>query len=60
MRSNMAKELITEEEPRSQLRRQGVKDFAAVEAAYVEPDGRISVVQNDGDHNGGAPEHRGS
>lgn len=45
LRKNMHQELITEDELRSQLRLQGVDDLASVEAAYVEHDGRISVIQ---------------
>ncbi len=58
LRRNLAKELVTEEELLSQLRLQGANDLAAVEAAYMEPDGRISVVCRDGSHGGGAPEGR--
>ncbi|HZC07396.1 MAG TPA: YetF domain-containing protein [Ktedonobacterales bacterium] len=41
---HMAHELITEQELMSQLRLQGVDDLAHVRAAYVEGDGRISVL----------------
>jgi uncharacterized membrane protein YcaP (DUF421 family) len=51
----MAKELITEEELKSQLRLQGVEDPAEVKVAYIEGDGRVSVIARDGRSNG-APE----
>lgn len=44
LRHNMRRELITEGELLSQLRQQGVDDPARVKAAYIEGDGRISVV----------------
>lgn len=42
---NLRKELISVEELRSHLREEGVDDFAEVQAAHVEGDGRISVVK---------------
>jgi len=45
LRQNMRRELITDEELMSQLREQGLDDFAKVKEAYIESDGRISVVQ---------------
>ncbi len=56
LRHNLRRELITEEELMGQLRLQGCDDVAAVRAAYLEGDGRISVVQRDGAGGGGAPE----
>ena len=44
---NMRRELVTREELRSQLRLQGVEDFSDVRAAYIEPNGRISVLPFD-------------
>jgi len=46
-RRNMRKELITEEELRSQMRQQGVADFADVKKACLEANGEISVVKNE-------------
>lgn len=46
LRRNMRRELITEEELMSQLREQGLDDFAKVKEAFIESDGHISVVQN--------------
>lgn len=41
---NLRRELITEDEFMSQLRQQGVESLAAVKAAYIEPDGSISII----------------
>ncbi len=48
VRRNLQKELITIEELQSQLREQGVEEIADVWRAYMEGDGRISVVTRDG------------
>ncbi|MDP9380675.1 MAG: DUF421 domain-containing protein [Chloroflexota bacterium] len=48
---NMRRELITEGELLSQLRLQGVDDVADVKEAYMEGDGRISVVARERDTN---------
>ncbi len=48
----MREELVTEEELKSQLRLQGVEDPAEVKAAYMEGDGRISVIERTGKSNG--------
>jgi uncharacterized membrane protein YcaP (DUF421 family) len=50
LRRNMRRELITEEELLSQLREQGLDDFAKVKEAYIESNGQISVVQYDQKH----------
>lgn len=47
LRKNMAKELITQDELWSQLRLQGIEELSEVEAAYLEPDGHVSVVRGD-------------
>lgn len=47
LRRNMRKELITEPELMGQLREQGVDDLSKVKAAYIESDGRISVIEYD-------------
>jgi uncharacterized membrane protein YcaP (DUF421 family) len=52
LRQNMAKELITEEELDTQLRLQGIEDVARVKVAYMESDGRISVITTDGNAEG--------
>ena len=46
---NMKKELITEGELLAQLRHQGMKEIAEVKAAYLEGDGRVSVVEYESD-----------
>jgi len=51
-RRNMRKELITEEELRSQLRQQGVAGLEEVERVCLEANGEISVVKKDGDGGG--------
>ncbi len=43
-RRSMRKELITEDELMSQLRLHGIEDTGEVKEAYVEADGRISVI----------------
>lgn len=47
LRRNMAREKITEDELLSQLRHHGVDDEADVKEAYLEADGRMSVVKRD-------------
>lgn len=44
LRRNMRRELITMDELMSQLRQQGIGDLSEVKEAFVEGDGRISVV----------------
>jgi len=48
LRRNMRLELITEAELLSQLREQGIEDLARVKAAYIEGNGRISVIAKEG------------
>ncbi len=52
LHDRMREELVTEEELKSQLRLQGVADPAEVEAAYMEGDGRVSVIEREGQSNG--------
>jgi uncharacterized membrane protein YcaP (DUF421 family) len=52
LRRNLEKELITEGELMSQLRLQGVENLGEVSAAYMEGDGRISVIQQNGANRG--------
>lgn len=47
IRRNMRSELITEVELMTQLREQGIERLADVRAAYIEGDGRISVIGKD-------------
>ncbi len=44
-RKNMRSEFITEDELMMQLREQGLDDPSKVKEAYIESDGRISVIQ---------------
>lgn len=44
IRRNMKKELLTEDELMSEIRLSGVKDLKHVAEAYMESDGRISIV----------------
>jgi len=41
---HMRRELITQDELMSQLRQQGVEFIADVKKAYIEPDGRVSII----------------
>ena len=45
VRRNLRREMITEEELKSQLRQSGVVDIAQVKRAMLEPDGHISVIR---------------
>jgi uncharacterized membrane protein YcaP (DUF421 family) len=58
---NLRKELLTHDELLSQLRLQGVENLEDVEKAYMEPDGRISVIKrNGGEAQSQASERRGA
>lgn len=46
LRRNMRQELITEGELMTQLREQGIEDLGSVRSAFMEGDGRISVISN--------------
>lgn len=46
LRRNMRRELITDDELLSQLRLQDIDDVKQVKAAFMEGDGRISVLSN--------------
>jgi uncharacterized membrane protein YcaP (DUF421 family) len=46
-RRNLRRELITMEELKAQLREQGIEEINRVRCAYMEGDGRISVVSDD-------------
>ena len=47
LRRNMRRELISEEELMSQVREQGVDDLSKVKQAFMERDGRISVIEEE-------------
>jgi uncharacterized membrane protein YcaP (DUF421 family) len=53
LRRNMRRELIGEQELKSYLREQGVEDVAEVKKAYMEGDGRISVIARDSERERG-------
>ncbi|MFC4173487.1 DUF421 domain-containing protein [Microvirga sp. GCM10011540] len=53
LRRNMRQEMITTEELLSQLRQQGVKDQSQVKKAFIEGDGRISIIRFDDGEVGG-------
>jgi uncharacterized membrane protein YcaP (DUF421 family) len=42
---NLRKEMITEDELRSQLREQSVEDYGEIKLATLEGDGRLSVLK---------------
>jgi uncharacterized membrane protein YcaP (DUF421 family) len=44
---NMRQETITEEELNSQLRQQGIKSCDEVREAFIEGDGRISIIKRE-------------
>jgi uncharacterized membrane protein YcaP (DUF421 family) len=44
LRRTMRQELITEEELMSQIRQQGCQSIENVEQAFIEGDGRISII----------------
>jgi uncharacterized membrane protein YcaP (DUF421 family) len=48
LRRNMRREYLTEDELMSFLRRQGIEDPSRVKAAWVEGEGRLSVIQRTG------------
>jgi uncharacterized membrane protein YcaP (DUF421 family) len=46
-RRNLRRELISMDELKAQLREQGIDELGRVHCAYMEGDGRVSVVGND-------------
>jgi uncharacterized membrane protein YcaP (DUF421 family) len=46
-RRNLRQELVTIDELMSHLREQGIDDVREVRAAYIEPDGQISVIKKE-------------
>jgi uncharacterized membrane protein YcaP (DUF421 family) len=49
LRRNMRQEMITTEELNSQLRQQGIESCAEVKEAFIEGDGRISIIKHQKD-----------
>ena len=45
LRKNMRSEFVTTEELMAQLREQGLEDCSDVKAAYMEADGKISIIR---------------
>lgn len=45
VKQNLRRQMISEEELKSELREQGVDNFEDVKCSYMESDGRISVVK---------------
>jgi uncharacterized membrane protein YcaP (DUF421 family) len=60
LRRNMRQELLTVEDLLGELRERGVDGVGTVKAAYMEGDGHISVVQQNGQHHEPAREGQGS
>ncbi|HEV2128492.1 MAG TPA: YetF domain-containing protein [Thermomicrobiales bacterium] len=58
LRHNMERETMTEGELMSQLRLQGVEDISVVKVAYLEGDGRVSVIVDGSKDKGASPRHR--
>jgi uncharacterized membrane protein YcaP (DUF421 family) len=48
LRQNLTREMITDDELKSQLRESGVEELKEVKHARLEPDGQISVVKYQG------------
>lgn len=55
----MRKELVTEDELMAQVRLQGLADVESVKAAYIEGDGRISVIGASGERHQPPPRRMG-
>lgn len=53
IKKNLEQELITEEDLMSQLRQQGLEDPSIVKKAYLESNGRFSVLTESADHRKG-------
>lgn len=45
LRRNMRQEFVTEEELMAQVREKGLEDCHEIKAAYIEADGRISIIK---------------
>ena len=50
LHQNMRRELITEVDLKGQLRQQGIAELSKVKEAYIETDGRISVIEGQEEH----------
>jgi uncharacterized membrane protein YcaP (DUF421 family) len=59
LRRNLAKELLTLDDLKASLREHGVDDVSQVKKAFMEGDGTITVIRNDGNpDDGGGPAGR--
>jgi uncharacterized membrane protein YcaP (DUF421 family) len=45
LRRNMRREYLTEEELMDQIRKEGIEDIQSVKSAFIEGDGKISIVR---------------
>ncbi|PKO31279.1 MAG: DUF421 domain-containing protein [Betaproteobacteria bacterium HGW-Betaproteobacteria-7] len=48
LRKNMRREFITDEELNAKIRHEGVEDVATVKRMYLEADGEMSLIRNEG------------
>lgn len=55
---NLRRELITEDELMSQLRQQGIDDLQRIKEAFMEGDGRISVVTHEAESGRGTNDRK--
>ena len=55
---NLRAELITKDDLMQQLREQGIDDVGRVRKCYLESDGRMSVIREDGETSPRRPERR--
>ena len=55
---NMRQEMITAEELNSQLRQQGVESCDEVKEAFIEGDGRVSVIRKDNEETPSKPQEK--
>ena len=48
LRANLRRELLTEDDVMAELRQHGLEDLSTVKAAFLEFDGRMSIIPRDG------------
>jgi uncharacterized membrane protein YcaP (DUF421 family) len=60
LRRNLEHEKITEEELLAEIHSHGCDDVRKVRAAWIEPDGMVSVIQYSGSDNGRSRKKRGA
>jgi uncharacterized membrane protein YcaP (DUF421 family) len=49
LRANLRRELLTEDDVMAEIRQQGLEDLSHVKAAYLESDGRMSIIPCEGE-----------